>query len=532
MKTLRNICAAALLLGGIATLPSCTDLTEEIHSQVTADNYYNNGNEVLAAMMRPWGHFCGILTVGNAPWLCNELSADAAAWPQKGRHGYDNGDWIRLHRHQWVPTDAQVVEAWRLLFMGIGLANNFLADIDKLDFEALQVPMSKAQAQAEMRVYRAYCYWYVMDMFGTAPVVEKVGEPNPSSWSREEMFAWIEKELKESIPALSESKTETYGRVSKWGAYALLARLYLNAEVYTGKARWDDCIAACDELEKGGFTLDSHWNDPFRADNDKRSGEIIWSIVFDQVYAKGFGWNLRWLHYAHQRGWGLESGPWNGLVTQPTFYDSFTDNDLRKTEGFLIGKQYPRKVDENGNYYFDTTAEPLKGSEEYNGEDLVLVNYIKSMTEGEENSGARSIKYEIEQGASGDMNNDWVMFRYSEVLFNKAEALVRKNGGQATQEVVDLINRVRQRSFKAEDWDKMKYTVSSLTMDELLAERGREFAFEGFRRMDLVRFNKFVTTSWWDKEASNEPRRNIFPIPQKQLDANENLVPNEANSMF
>ena len=139
MKTLRNICAAALLLGGIATLPSCTDLTEEIHSQVTADNYYNNGNEVMAAMMRPWGHFCGILTVGNAPWLCNELSADAAAWPQKGRHGYDNGDWIRLHRHQWVPTDAQVVEAWRLLFMGIGLANNFLADIDKLDFEALQI---------------------------------------------------------------------------------------------------------------------------------------------------------------------------------------------------------------------------------------------------------------------------------------------------------------------------------------------------------------------------------------------------------
>lgn len=71
-------------------------------------------------------------------------------------------------------------------------------------------------------------------------------------------------------------------------------------------------------------------------------------------------------------------------MTQPTFYDSFADNDLRKVEGFIIGKQYPRKTDENGNYYFDTTAEPLKGSEEYNGEDLILVNYIKSMTEGEE----------------------------------------------------------------------------------------------------------------------------------------------------
>ncbi len=415
---------------------------------------------------------------------------------------------------------------------GIGYANNFLTDTENIDFEALQVPMSKAQAQAEMRVYRAYCYWYVMDMFGTAPICEKIGEINPSSKSRAELFAWIEKELNESIPSLSESKTETYGRVSKWGAYALLARLYLNAEIYTGQARWDDCIAACDELAKGGFALDKKWNDTFRADNDKRSTEIIWSIVYDEVYAKGMGWYQRWLHYAHQTGWDLQSGPWNGLVTQPTFYDSFADNDLRKVEGFLIGKQYPRKVDENGNYYYDTTAEPLKGSEEYNGQDLVFVNYIKSMTEGEENSGARSIKYEIQPGTTGDMNNDWVMFRYSEVIYNKAEALMRKNGGKATQEVVDMINSVRQRSFKAEDWEKAKYTTATLTMDEFLAEKGREFAFEGIRRTDLVRFNKFVTTSWWDKTASNEPKRNIFPIPQRQLDANANLSPNEANSLF
>ena len=98
---------------------------------------------------------------------------------------------------------------------------------------------------------------------------------------------------------------------------------------------------------------------------------------------------------------------------------------------------------------------------------------------------------------------------------------MRKNGGKATQEVVDMINSVRQRSFKAEDWEKAKYTTATLTMDEFLAEKGREFAFEGI-----------VTTSWWDKTASNEPKRNIFPIPQRQLDANANLSPNEANSLF
>lgn len=239
MKALKNICAISLLLGATA-FTSCTDLTEEIHSSVIAENYYNNAGEVMAAMMRPWGHFCGTMQVAQSPWSCNELSSDCAAWPQKGRHGYDNGDWIRLHRHQWIPTDGQVVDAWKKLFEGIGYANNFLTDTENIDFEALQVPMSKAQAQSEMRVYRAYCYWYVMDMFGTAPICEKIGEINPSSKSRAELFAWIEKELNESIPSLSESKTETYGRVSKWGAYALLARLYLNAEIYTGQARWDD----------------------------------------------------------------------------------------------------------------------------------------------------------------------------------------------------------------------------------------------------------------------------------------------------
>lgn len=109
---------------------------------------------------------------------------------------------------------------------------------------------------------------------------------------------------------------------------------------------------------------------------------------------------------------------------------------------------------------------------------------------------------------------------------------MRKNNGVATQEVVDLVNSVRKRAFKAEDWEQAKYTVATLTMDEFLAEKGREFAFEGIRRTDLVRFDKFVTTSWWDKEASNEPRRNLFPIPQKQLDANANLLPNAANSLY
>ncbi|MFA6867338.1 MAG: RagB/SusD family nutrient uptake outer membrane protein [Clostridia bacterium] len=484
----------------------------------------------MAAISRPWGHFCGTMQVAQAPWLLEELSADGACWCQKGRHGYDGGDWIRLHRHEWTPTEARVERAWSLMYMGIGLANNLLADISKLDFEALDVPMSKDQTIAEIRVYRSFCYWYLMDLYGDVPIVETLDELNPETKTRTEVFNYIEKELTESIPSLSEDLVKTYGRVSKWGAYALLSRMYLNAKIYTGKDRFDDCIAASDAIiNSNKFQLDEKWNTPFCANNDKLSKENIWVIIYDQVYAHGMGWYQRWLHYAHQKAWNLQSGTWNGLVTQPSFFDTFKDNDLRKIEGFLIGKQYPRKKDDNGNYYFDTTQPPLLGSEEYKGEPLVLVNYIEAMDKGEENSGARSVKYEVAEGSTGNQDNDWVIFRLGEVISNKAEALMRKNGGTANAEVVTLVNSIKQRAFKAEDWDEEKYTISTLNLDEMLKERGREFAFEGFRRVDLVRYGKFVTTPWWDFTPNNNEAYNLFPIPQKQLDANQNLKPNMAN---
>lgn len=512
------------LMAGL--LIACTDLDETLYSEVSESNYYKSVDELNSTIYRPWSHFCGIMPVAQAPWLLQELTADGAAWPQKGRHGYDGGNWIRLHRHEWTSIDGQVEQAWALLFQGVGFANKLLADLENIDFERLEYPVSKEQIFAELKIYRAFCYWQIMDLYGEAPITESIWDKNPPSSTRKEMFEFIEKQIKENVDALSEDKITTYGRVSKWGAYALLARLYLNAEVYTGTPRWDDCLAACQALD-GHFVLDLHWGDPFTANNDKLSTENIWVVPFDQIYAHGNGWYQRWFHYAHQKGWNLQSGTWNGLVTQPTFFDSFGNTDKRKTEGFLIGLQHPRKKKEDGTYYFDT-SDTLKGSEEYNGKPLILVNTIKSMTEGEENSGARSIKYEIIEQSTADQDNDWVLFRYSDILFMKAEALIRKNGNIATQDAVDIINEVRARAFEKGD-PAATYTIATLTMKELLAERGREFAFEGTRRSDMIRFNQFVTTDWWDKKASNDVKRNLFPIPKKQLDANPNLRPNAAN---
>ena len=211
-EALYKMSVVAALLGATFLTPSCTNLDETIYSEVTADNYYKSGDEVMAALLRPWGHFSGSM-FAQAPYLLQELTADGVAWPQKGRHGYDGGAWIRLHRHQWTPIEEQVERAWYLMYMGIGLANNMLADIENIDFEALNVPISKEQARAEMRTYRAYCYWNLMDLYGDVPISETIGEANPEKKSRKEVFDYVVNELTESIPNLTESKTESYGRV-------------------------------------------------------------------------------------------------------------------------------------------------------------------------------------------------------------------------------------------------------------------------------------------------------------------------------
>ena len=210
----------------------------------------------------------------------------------------------------------------------------------------------------------------------------------------------------------------------------------------------------------------------------------------------------------------------------PTAFNAYQENDIRKQEWFLFGPQYKFG-----------TEEPILGSEEYNGEPFIYVNNIRrntegqtgegSMTDGEENSGARFHKYR--SGRQEDPNyleGDYVVYRLTELYFNKAEALMRLNNGNATQEVVDLINASKVRYFTSDDWADEAYTTTSLTMSELLIERGREFIFEGKRRTDLIRFGEFTTGSWWDHEPSGDLNLTIYPIPYRQLQANPNLVQN------
>lgn len=537
-KHIRKTAGAFTILAMLG-MGSCMDLDENLYSEVTKESFYKSELEIMQGVLRPFTHMQAWLapTGQSGFYYHSEMAADQVAWPQKGRHGYDGGDHIRLHYHTWTPQENRLRGAWSLMWEGVGYVNEVLKDLEQADFsEAGLTDEEKQGILAEVRVMRAYHYIRIMDMWGNVPIVTENAEgqaANPVTASREEVFAFVEQELLDNVELLQPLSQEMVGRVSKAAGYAMLSELYLNAEKWSGTARWADCIAYSDKVingEGGSLTgtmsLDPDILGPF-SNTNHLSPENIFQFAFSRKGGFEFNWSGFYVGYTNMSEvWDVTYSGWNAFVVIPSAYDAFEENDLRKEEWFLFGPQYKYG-----------TTEPIIGTEEYDGQPLVYVNTIRrnsegatgegSMTEGEENSGARFNKYR--SGTKDDESyweNDYIIYRLTEMYFNKAEALMRQNGGTATPEAVSLINASRQRAFSEADWPTEMYTTTTLTLDELLAERGREFIFEGKRRTDLIRFGAFTTGSWWDHDATNDPNRELFPIPHVQTALNPNLVQN------
>lgn len=531
---------SALILATIlmAGMNSCTDLDENLYSELHESNFYNNRLEVLQAALRPFTHMQAWLapTGQNGYYYHAELSADQLAWPQKGRHGYDGGDHFRQHYHTWTSNEGRMRTAWTLMWTGVGYVNSAIADLEEVDNEAIDISDEEMAAiLGELYVLRAFHYMKIMELWGNVPIITTVGEPiNPPTQSKAEVFEFIKTELETHVPNLLPYSEELVGRVSQTAGYAMLAELYLNAEYFIGEPMYDECIAACDKIisgEAGGINgtpeLAPDLLETF-SNTNQNAREALFQFAFSRLGGFTFDWAGFFMGYSNMsRALDVGYSGNNAFVVIPSAFDAYQDNDLRKEEWFLFGPQYVYGTDE-----------PILGVEEYNGQPFIYVNSIRresqgdltsegGMDQGEENSGARFHKYKSGRTSDPDYReNHYMIYRLTEIYFNKAEALMRKNNGVATQEAVDLVNASRKRAFTDEDWEEAQYTTSTLTMDELLAERGREFIFEGKRRTDIIRFGKFTTGSWWDHEPTNDPNREIYPIPHTQLAANPNLVQN------
>ena len=454
MNHIHKFCSSAALLTLLLGVGACTNLDETLYNQINANQFYNNRQEVQAGVLRPYTHANAWMapTSQNSYWRLNELSADQLAWPQKGRHGYDDAQWIRLHGHNWSYTENLIWDPWRLTYTGIGFCNSTLSDFDKVDFAKIGVSeQDKSAFIAELKVFRAFHYMKLMDLYGNIPIVTTVGTPlSPPTAPRAEVFAFVEKELKENVDKLPNLSKNLIGRITKAAGYAMLAELYLNAEVWAGTPKWDECIAACDKIikgETGGLNgtpaLDTDLRVTYNNTNDL-SKEALFQLVYDyQATPTRCGWNSDFYHFAQRLIYDGDANGNNGVVVIPSAYDAYSDKDLRKSTWFLIGPQFQAA---------DPTK-PVLGTEEYRDKQLVFVKEIRrasenktssTMVDGEENSGARFNKYRPgRQTEAKYWSNDWIMYRLTDIYFNKAEALMKKNGGTATPEALQLINAVR-----------------------------------------------------------------------------------------
>lgn len=540
MKKIINMRYFLIALGMSYFASSCVNLEEEVFDAVTADNFFKTDEEFISALGQAYTSLRGL---GNHSglWSINEIASDEIVVSHKGGDWFDGGVLLQLHQHEFQPDNPFLQNSWNFLFGGINNCNRLIFSFEKLDN-----PNSPAFI-AELRTLRALYYYWALDAFGNVPIVtDFADETAPATKTRKEVYDFILKELNEIIPLLPTAKDgTTYGRMTKWSALMIRMKLYQNAEVYVGTPQW--ALAAADANEiitNGPYSLSASYSSNFAIENS-RSNENIFVYPYDKVFATGFNWVMMTNHIVSQATYNLTQQPWNGYQTVEEFYNSYVDPvknpgiqgpvwkglALTQSQGtidgrlsnFVVGPQ----LRADGTTLIDPGVEPddptgIAGDP--NGPPLTFMPFLNEISPGGlRQAGARIGKYEYERGGTQNMSNDFVIFRLSDVILSLAEARFRL--GQ-TAEALALVNQIRARAGNLSPF-------TTLTEENLLAERGREMYVEMTRRQDLIRFKKYGQ-AWWPFEGMNRPKKvhaagsflEIFPIPAPQLLANQLLVQN------
>jgi hypothetical protein len=424
-----------------------------------------------------------------------EGGTDEAVITQKGGDWYDGGLYIRIHHHEFSPQTWAINDTWVHAFNGITQCNDILDNTEGL----------LAAQKAQLKALRAFFYWRLLDVFGNVPIITADGA-NAAQSPRAEVYQFVVDELNAARPDLPTGKQE-YGRWNQAGVDALLARIYLNAEVYSGTQHYQDAIDAADRvIETGLYTLSPVYSEVFDPKNVENV-EHIFVVPFDEATGEGASWPMMTLHYPSQLTYKLQNQPWNGFSTLEDFYNSYDDGDDRKVANFIVGKQY----DLNGNQLLDLAYD--KGDPDGAGLDYTpFVNMLAPNASRQ--GGARFGKFSFKIGQKDNADNDMPLLRYGEVLLNKAEAMMRLSSF-TNPEAVALVNEIRKRAHATE------FTPGEFTEGKMLAERGRELFVEAHRRTDLIRFDAYHK-AWWEKtEDPDKENHKLMAIPQEQMVASQ-----------
>lgn len=542
MRHNNNVVKLPLLVLVALASAQCTDLTEVVYDEVTEENFHPTEGDLASIVVPAYTELQEMWMGWYGALDGLEETADVLLTPARPDGWYDGGIYIRGHQHLWDPNFGQHEAIWADAFDGINATNRIIYQI-----EADIVPVAddelRASLLAEMRAVRAYNYYMLLDVFGNVPIVTDFTATDlPSQSPRQEVYDFVVSELTAVLPELPTDPVETYGRLNHWGARALLARIYLNAEVYTGTPQWDAVLEQTDAImQSGHYQLDPDYRTPFSRNNHSASSELIFAVPYDEVFAPGSNFHMKTLKGQLREVFGLQDTPWGGSAANPQAIDTYDEDDTRLEDSWLMGPHFTP----DGQLGYDFTQH---------------VNSI------EESlcycAGFPVWKYEIYSGMTGSSDVDYPVIRYAEVLMVRAEALLRTGdaGGAAA-----LVSQVRERAFAETNPGKAVVTGAELMegssylygwydtdgvvktgpggspvtpttggafggadipYGRLLDELLWEFAVEGHRRQHLIRFSVYESKTWFNKEARNEDHRMLFAIPQDVLNANANLVQN------
>ena len=524
------------ILSVFAFVIACTDLEEELVNDftenltipgVTVDAGETDGSS--QAVSDGIGSAYAKLRGGTAGhfdyWSVQTVSSDEMQVGQKGGDWYDGGVWLDMHMHVYTAANGPLTATYNTQYNAINEINN---NLTKSGLSANEI--------AQLRVLRAFFYWRLMDVYGNVKIVKAAGSDAPQS-NRADVFAFVESEILAAlgVSSISASMDLTNSdlttsskkyRINQYAAVGLLSRIYLNAEVYSGTARYAEAAAAAGwVIDNGPYQLTTESNssvtnlakrpgvptDPDNlvgypamfAPNNQDNVELIWTVPYDGVNGGGMNFHMMGLHQPSQFAFNLDSQPWNGYQTLEAMYRSFESGDVRGQNNFLVGQQYSY----DGLALSDWAADDLNAD----GTKNLPLNYTPEINElypnSHRQSGARMYKFSHAQFERNDKSNDFPIVRLSEMYMNRAEGLARA-AGDWSQALPD-VNIIRGRAKVS--------AYSSVNAAEFLAERGREFVFESHRRTDLIRFGKY-NDAWFAKTVS-ESYKTLMPIPTDAITA-------------
>lgn len=568
MKIFKYIAGVALL--ATATLTGCTNLDETLYDQVSTGNFYNTKQDVIRICFRPFEHcFWSI----QSRQVLNEITADQLITPTRDNWWDDGGKWRELHYHTWNNKQEQVNSEWTGLFQGIGQCNYVLEDMETLNYKDFGFEEAEFNAlKTQSRVLRAWLYLRALDSFRNVPLVVSFNDMSKNSVGQVEpkvIFDFIETEIKECMPLLQKKANATGGNGGQQGQFTqaaaatILVRLYLNAQVYIGEDHYKDCADYAQKIingEYGNYEVAPRWDAAYDWNNET-CDEVIFGFPgaagYSHWHYQGdtYWWttpNLNCVSYFHDNS--NKQGTHNCKYACAPSYNP----DGSHIEGYELGMT----VDKFRKYPNDERMKLYKNLGNSKREGMFLYGYLENelgervtspssdytlyirdaigqfhgmapdqwingksssnLTEGDHNSGWHFVKYPLYTDEDeGQLEADYTEMRLPEIIYSLAECKFRQGDKKAA---ADLLNSVRKRNYPAADF--VALTEATLTEQELLDEWGREYFAEGRRRMDLIRFGKFNTGKWWDKNPDADNHTAIFPIPYNALNSNPDLKQN------